>query len=185
MAEQERRSSGKIDRLPPDIKTQVEDRISDTTISMTSISDWLKELGYDISYGSVSRYAKRMNRIAQRVAENLEKTKLILDKIERNPNVDIEKAAQVVMVDGLMERITTADEDFYEMPLDKVGRLLASFRRVNVAEKKLFFDMRQKIDLAFEGLEADIMKAIQNDPVIGPKLHTLLIEAREKLSADD
>lgn len=180
-AEKERertRISAKIDRLPPEIKQQVDDMVMDSSNSYQYISDWLFDEGYMISRGAVGRYALRINKAARRVAESLEKTKLILDRLERNPNLDAAKAAQALLTDGLMQRISTADDDFFEMPLDKAGRLLASLRRVDVAEKKLSFDMRTKIDLAFEQLESQIMDVIKHDPTLSAQLRDLLTKAK-------
>lgn len=188
MSEEERcrtRISSKIDRLPQALKAQVDGMLSDNTDSMTDISNWLKEQGHDISRGAVGRYALRRNKVAQRLAESLEKTKLILDHIERNPDIDVAKAAQALMSDGLMQRISTADDEFLEMPLDKAGRLLASFRRVNVAEKKLSFEMRKKIDLAFEEMESSILREINYDPTLSVQFREILQKAREKMIDDE
>lgn len=172
------RVSSKIDRLPPEIKQQVDDMMLDNTISFQEISDWLKEMGFDISRGAVGRYSLRKTAAAERLAENLEQTKVILDWIERNPNIDPAKAAQMALTSGLMQRISTADEEYLEMPLDKAGRLLTSLRRVDVAERKLVFDMRSKIDLAFEQLENQIMDVIKHDPVLSAQLRDLLTKAK-------
>lgn len=187
-AERERRRTrinSKIDQLPPEMKAQVDDMVADSSFTYQDIADWLKEQGYEISRGAVGRYAIRINEAAQRMAEQLEQTRLILDRIERNPDIDPAKAAQAVMASGIMQRVSTADGEFLEMPLEKAGRLLASFRRVDVAERKLVFDMRQKIDLAFGELEGQIMEIIKNDPALAPRLRALLLEAKEKMVADE
>ncbi len=182
MARRRTRINSKIEQLPPEVKQQVDDMISDMSNSYQYISDWLKEQGYEISRGAVGRYAIRMNEAAQRVAESLEKTKLILDKLERNPNLDPAKAAHALMTDGLMQRISTADSEIFEMSLDKAGRLLASFRHVDVAEKKLSFEMRTKIDLAFEQLESQSMNVIKQDPTLSAQLLDLLTKAKEMIA---
>lgn len=178
------RVNSKIGRLPPEIKAQVDEMLDDNSITFQEVSDWLKAQEFDISKGAVGRYSIRMNKAAQRVAENLEQTKHILDRIERNPDIDPAKAAQAVMMDGLMRRMSTAEDDFLELPLDKAGRLLASFRRVGVAERKLTFEMRSKIDLAFEELEHQLMDAIKSDPALAAQLRDILAKAKEKMVDD-
>lgn len=99
-AEKERRRTrinSKIDQLPPEAKAKVDDMVADSSFTYQDIADWLKEQGYEISRGAVGRYAIRINEAAQRMAEQLEQTRLILDRIERNPDVDPAKAAQAVM----------------------------------------------------------------------------------------
>lgn len=153
--------------------------------SYQDISDYLKEQGHDISRGAVGRYALRMNKVAQRLSESLEKTKLILDRLEKNPELDAAKAAQALMTDGLMQRISTADGDFFEMPIEKAGRLLAELRRVDIAEKKLSFEMRKKIDLAFDEMEASILHEINYDPVLSVQFREILLKAKEKMMSDE
>lgn len=182
---QRTRISSKIDRLPQSVKAQVDEMISDMSDSYQDISDYLKEQGHDISRGAVGRYALRMNKVAQRLSESLEKTKLILDRLEKNPELDAAKAAQALMTDGLMQRISTADGDFFEMPIEKAGRLLAELRRVDIAEKKLSFEMRKKIDLAFDEMEASILHEINYDPVLSVQFREILLKAKEKMMSDE
>ena len=179
--DRKKRSDCKILQLPPDIRQQVEDQIL-RCVRYSDIVDWLDKQGYQIGKSAIGCYARDMNKSAQRIADDLEKTKAILDYIGRNPDVDAAKAAQAVMTSGLMQRITTAEEEFLEFPLEKAGRLLASFRRVDLAEKKLTLEQRGKIDLAFSELETRLMDAIKNDPALSPRLRALLLEAKEKMT---
>ena len=178
------RVSSKIDRLPQAIKAQVDGMLSDNADSYQDISDWLKEQNQDVSRAAVGRYALRRNKAAQRLAENLEQTKAILDYLGRNPDIDISKAAQAIMSEGLMQRIATADEEFLEMPLDKVGRLLASFRRVDVAEKKVTIDQKNRMELAFDGMAAELAEKINADPVLGLEFAVTIENARRRLFSD-
>ena len=71
----------------------------------------------------------------------------------------------MVLMDGLMQRVSTAEDDFQEMPLDKAGRLIASLARNATYEKRVRQDMKKKAELAGE-------------------LHDVLERAREKVLAD-
>ncbi len=175
------RISSKIDRLPQAMKAAVDDMLGDNIDSYQDISDWLKEQGEDISRGAVGRYALRRNKAAQRLAESLQQTRAILDHLARHPDMDVTKAAQAIMSEGLMQRIAVADEEFLEMPIDKVGRLLASFRRVNVAEKKLDHDMRSKMELAFNGMAEELAEKIRADPVLRMEFDIVIENARRRL----
>lgn len=182
--DRKKRSDCKILQLPDDVRLEVEDKIL-RCVRYTDISDWLREQGYEISKSAICEYAKDLNKSAQRIANDLEKTKAIIDCIEKNPDVDASKAAQAIMVSGIMQRISTAEDEFLEFPLDKAGRLLASFRRVDLAEKKLTLEQRKKIDLAFAELENRMMDAIKNDPALSPRLRSLLQEAKERMTTDE
>lgn len=186
MAERRRtRVSSKITQLPDDIKEQLDAQLLDTSNSYNDVAAWLKLEGYNISKSAVGRYAIRANQAAQRVAETLERTKAIAAAVEKNPDLDFTKASRMVLMDGLMQRVSTAEEDFAEMPLDKAGRLIASLSRVGVYEQKVKRDYKSKMELALEALEDDLTKAIKSDPQLTKELHAVLQKARERMLTDD
>ena len=90
----------------------------------------------------------------------------------------------MVLMDGLMQRVSTAEEEFQEMPLDKAGRLIASLSRTETYEQRARQDMKKKSELAFEQLEAELMAAIKQDPELTKELHSILSRAREKVLKD-
>ena len=90
----------------------------------------------------------------------------------------------MVLMDGLMQRGSTAEEEFQEMPLDKAGRLIASLSRTETYEQRVRQDMKKKSELAFEQLEAELMAAIKQAPELAKELHSILSRAREKVLKD-
>lgn len=189
MAENDKRRrtrvASKITALPENIKEQLDVQLLDTANTYEDITRWLKSQGYDISKSAVGRYAIRANQAAQRVVETLERTKQLAAAVEKNPDMDYTKASRVVLMDALMRRVSTAEDEFEDMPLDKAGRLIASLSRVNVYEEKVKRDYKTKTELAFDALEADLMKAIKADPQLTKELHAVLTKARERILTDD
>ena len=165
------RISSTIDKLPDDIKTELDVRLADTANTYEDLSAWLKAEGYEISKSAIGRYAIRSTQAAQRVAE-------------AHPDLDYTKAASMVLMDGLMQRVSTAEDDFAEMPLDKAGRLIASLARNATYEKRVRQDMKKKAELAFDQLEAELMAAIKQHPELAGELHDVLSRAREKVLDD-
>ena len=157
------RISSTIDKLPDDIKTELDVRLADTANTYEDLSAWLKAEGYEISKSAIGRYAIRSTQAAQRVYT---------------------KAASMVLMDGLMQRVSTAEDDFAEMPLDKAGRLIASLARNATYEKRVRQDMKKKAELAFDQLEAELMAAIKQHPELAGELHDVLSRAREKVLDD-
>ena len=132
MSKNERRRtrvSSTIDKLPDDIKGQLDVKLSDTTNTYEELSAWLKSEGYEISKSAIGRYAIRTTQAPQRVAATIQRTQAIAQAVEAHPDLDYTKAASMVLMDGLMQRVSTAEDDFQEMPLDKAGRLIASLSR--------------------------------------------------------
>lgn len=121
--------SSTIDQLPDDVRVELDARLADTANTYEELSAWLKERGYQISKSAIGRYSIRSTQAAQRVAETLQRTQAIAQAVEAHPDLDYTKAASMVLMDGLMQRVSTAEDDFAEMPLDKAGRLIASLSR--------------------------------------------------------
>lgn len=178
------RISSTIDKLPDDIKTELDVRLADTANTYEDLSAWLKAEGYEISKSAIGRYAIRSTQAAQRVAETLQRTQAIAQAVEAHPDLDYTKAASMVLMDGLMQRVSTAEDDFAEMPLDKAGRLIASLARNATYEKRVRQDMKKKAELAFDQLEAELMAAIKQHPELAGELHDVLSRAREKVLDD-
>ena len=173
--------SSTIDQLPDDVRVELDARLADTANTYEELSAWLKERGYQISKSAIGRYSIRSTQAAQRVAETLQRTQAIA---QAHPDLDYTKAASMVLMDGLMQRVSTAEDDFAEMPLDKAGRLIASLSRNATYEKRVRQEMKKKAELAFEQLEAELMAAIKQHPELVGELHDVLSRAREKVLSD-
>ena len=86
------RISSTIDKLPDDIKTELDVRLADTANTYEELSAWLKAEGYEISKSAIGRYAIRSTQAAQRVAETLQRTQAIAQAVEAHPDLDYTKA---------------------------------------------------------------------------------------------
>ena len=178
------RVSSTVDKLPDEIKTELDLRLADTANTYEEIAAWLKSEGYDISKSAIGRYSIRSTQAAQRVAETLQRPQAIAQAVEAHPDLDYTKAASMVLMDGLMQRVSTAEDDFSSMPLDKAGRLIASLSRNATYERRVRQDMKKKAELAFDQMEAELMAAIKQHPELVGELHDVLTRAREKVVAD-
>ena len=173
-----------IDRLPPELKTQLDMKLTDTSNTYVELAEWLKAEGYDISKSAIGRYAIRSSKAAERVAETLQRTAAIAQAVEAHPDLDYTSAASMVLMDGLMRRVSTAEDEFAEMPLDKAGRLIASLARNATYERKVKADLKKKAELAFEQMEAELLGLIKQDPALAAELSAVIAKAREKVLAD-
>lgn len=109
---------------------------------------FLKGEGYDISKSSVGRYATRTNNAMQRLLEAQAQTDRLIQVVKENPEADYTEAAILLTMNGLLNKVATAEEEFNEMPLDKAGRLIASLSRTKVYKDRVKQDMRKKADTA-------------------------------------
>lgn len=90
-----------------------------------------------------------------------------------------------LLMDGLINKLATAEEEFDAMPLDKAGRLLTSLSRTKVYKDRVRQEMQKKADLAFAEMEGRILKIIRQDEEAAASLRTILKEAKDRMMADD
>ena len=179
------RISSKIDELPEDLRTKVDVMLADTSNTYEYISQFLKGEGYDISKSSVGRYATRTNNAMQRLLEAQAQTDRLIQVVKENPEADYTEAAILLTMNGLLNKVATAEEEFNEMPLDKAGRLIASLSRTKVYKDRVKQDMRKKADTAFRELESEMLKVIKQDEKSVAMLKEILAKAKERMMEDD
>lgn len=104
--------------------------------------------------------------------------------VRKNPDADYTEAGLMLMMDGLINRLATAEDEFDYLPLDKAGRLIASLSRTKAYKDKVRQDMKDKADLAFQEMEEEIMKTIKSDPELKVRLKEILTRAKELMLHD-
>lgn len=179
------RITSKIDELPEDLRMKVDVMLADTSNTYEYISQFLKGEGYDISKSSVGRYATRTNNAMQRLLEAQAQSDRLIQVVKENPEADYTEAAILLTMNGLLNKVATAEEEFNEMPLDKAGRLIASLSRTKVYKDRVKQDMRRKADIAFREMESEMLKVIKQDEKSAAQLKEILAKAKERMMEDD
>lgn len=179
------RITSKIDELPEDLRMKVDVMLADTSNTYEYISQFLKGEGYGISKSSVGRYATRTNNAMQRLLEAQAQTDRLIQVVKENPEADYTEAAILLTMNGLLNKVATAEEEFNEMPLDKAGRLIASLSRTKVYKDRVKQDMRRKADIAFREMESEMLKVIKQDEKSAAQLKEILAKAKERMMEDD
>ena len=179
------RITSKIDEIPEDLRMKVDVMLADTSNTYEYISQFLKGEGYDISKSSVGRYATRTNNAMQRLLEAQAQTDRLIQVVKENPEADYTEAAILLTMNGLLNKVATAEEEFNEMPLDKAGRLIASLSRTKVYKDRVKQDMRRKADIAFREMESEMLKVIKQDEKSAAQLKEILAKAKERMMEDD
>lgn len=175
------RSDSKMYQLPKDVLDQVNDMLLNENMKYSDIQYWLEtEHNMKISLSSISNYAVKIYQAAQRISDDLERTKFFVDYIGDKSELDASKATTAILKSGLLQKIATAEEEFNEMPVEKAGRLLVELNRSEIARERLELDYKKKAELAFEELETRMYKLIKGYPELREKLVEVLKEAKQK-----
>ncbi|EJW16244.1 DUF3486 family protein [Paenibacillus alvei] len=179
------RTRSKIDDLPVHIKDQVDAMLMDTRYTYWEISEYLEDQGFEVSKSSIGRYALRIGNTMQRLMEAQEQTKALVEMIKKNPEVDYTEGGLQIMAGELTKKMAQAQEEWDYMPLDKAARVMVALSRTKVYKDRVRQDMQKKVDLAFQGMESELMAAIKSDPQLAGELKSVLQRAKEKMMADD
>lgn len=182
---QRSRITSKILQLPAQVKQQVDEMLLDTSITYREIAEHLQEEGYEISTSSIGRYAIRSSNALKKLMQAQEQTKALVEAIKKDPDADYTEGALRIMTNELTQKFVTAEEEWDEMPLDKAARVMVSLSRTKAYKDKLKQDMQSKIELAFSGMEKELMKAIKQEPDLSRQLKEILEKAKEKMMQDD
>lgn len=180
------RSDSKMYQMPKKVLEQVNNMLLNENMKYSDIQAWLEnEQQMKISLSSISNYAVKTYKAAQRIADDLERTKYFVDFIENKSNLDAGKATTAILKSGLLQKIATAEEEFNEMPVEKAGRLLVDLNRVEITRERLELDYKKKMELAFEYLEKDLLAKVRSYPELAVSLRSTLNEIRLKIQEDE
>ncbi len=175
------RADSKMYQLPKEVMNQVNDMLLNDNMKYSDIQYWLEtEHHVKISLSSISNYAVRIFKAAQRTADELERTKYFVDMIGDKSDIDASRAASAILKSGLLQKISTAEEEFNEMPIERAGRLLVEINKTELAEKRLGLDYKKKLQLAFEQFEQEIMQLIKKYPDLKADFKKLMSELKER-----
>ena len=179
------RSDAKIYQLPKAVLDGVNERLVNCNMSYADIVAWLAGQGYKVSQSSLSRYAFKVFESAQRVADDLEKTKYIIDVIGRNPDLDTTEATSAILKSGLLQKISSAEEEFNNMPIEKAGRLFVQLAKAEADRKRTDYATKRKAELAFDQMEADLLAQVRQYPDLAAQLKDVLNQARTRIASAD
>lgn len=180
------RSDSKMYQLSKDVLDQVNDMLLNENMKYSDIQHWLQiEHGMKISLSSISNYAIKIYQAAQRVSDDLERTKFFIDYIGDKSDLDASKVTETILRSGLLQKIATAEEEFSEMPIEKAGRLLVELNKMEIARERLELDYKKKMELAFEAFETNVMDEVKKYPEIKEKFACLFRELKEKMQMEN
>ena len=172
------RSDAKMYQLPKDILQGVDERLVNYNMSYADIRAWLAEKGYKVSQASLSRYAFKVFETAQRIADDLEKTKAVVDFIGRNPELDTTEATSAILKSGLLQKISSAEEEFNDMPIEKAGRLFVQLSRAEADRKRTTAAIKKKAELALDEMSNEILSEIRKYPDLTADWHEVFERAK-------
>ncbi|SDI49485.1 phage protein Gp27 family protein [Paenibacillus naphthalenovorans] len=166
MSKGKRRKHFKIEDLPKDIRAKVDEMLASQNPRYTyeEIQFFLFEEGHPIGKSSIARYHNSFERITERITETREKLKVLVDAVRDQPGTDLAEVANQLMMQGLLQRVAQAEDEFESISLEKAGRLIASLERSAVQREKLKYEFDKGVSQAVEKVKLQLHEELKNDP---------------------
>ncbi len=171
------RIKSRVDELPPEAREMLNSMLADVTYTYVQIAEAMTSNGWEISRQSVGRYALRQNAVANRLMDVREQTTALLAVARTNQDVEATELATSILIDGLTQKIATAQEEFDEMPLEKAGKLLVALQRSAVYKARMRATRTQACHDVEANILAKIREQVQGDPELVARLSAIVSAA--------
>ncbi len=176
----------RVDDFPDVIRTELDKLLADPTNTYQIIAERMAGMGYEIGKSSIHRYAKRTEAAGRRLQIAAEQTRVLINHLRDNQDVEASEVATAIIMDGLINRLASAEEEYDEMPLDKAGRLLVQLQRSSVYKNRYKQDRKRTIDTLEREILAQLRQQVQGDDALLARLSDMVSTiAREEAAKDD
>ena len=160
--------------------------LNDIRYTYAEIAESMTEKGWPMSKSAVHRYARRTQAATERLRMAAEQTRVLIQSIKDGQDVEASEVGSALLLDGLINRLATAEEEFEQLPLDKAGRLLVQLQRSGVYKNRWKDERKKIIEDLRESMMAELRGAIQEDDELLGKLSAIVESvARREAERDD
>lgn len=142
-----------IDQLSPEHKAELNKRLQQGFNGYADLTDWLNELGYQISKSSVHRYGQKLERKLATVQASTQAALMIAEATPDDGDARSQAVLSMVQTElfnALIDLQTATDEDGDVDPekrigmLAKAGKGIAEIVKASVLQKQHAIDVREK-----------------------------------------
>ena len=158
-----------IDRLPPDIKKLLDDRLFDNGFNgYVDLETWLREQGYEISKSSIHRYGQKIERKLAAVQASTQAAMMIAEQAPDDADVRSQAVLSLVQTElfnALVDFQSVVEDDENAMsPADRIklfgqaGKGIANVTTASVNQKKWQVEVRDKAQKAADAVENIVSK---------------------------
>ena len=134
------------------------------------IVDAVKKNKESISRSALQRYHASFEFAAEKIRRVREQAKVLIDELRENPGTEMAEIANQVMMHGLLERVATASDEMDKLPIDKVGKLIATLERSATGRERLRLQHEKMLKVARNQIETQLKKELVDQPELMDKL---------------
>lgn len=179
---EQNRSHGKIEKLPAELKRDVEERLLSGE-TYEEVAGYLKEQGEDIHYSSVGRYGRKFLKRFESVRIAKEFAKLLAEDNADRPTTELHEVNNLLASQLIMEALVDDEMDAGER--NKMAKSIATLQRAQVSNEKLKLESRKErgaVHIAMEMLKNKVFAEIaEGHPEIAQALMELADETEKEI----
>ena len=150
--ERRRRSTGKVDRLPPELKDTVEQMLL-TGCTYKEIVAFLKANGEEMSQMAICTYARKYLATVEMINVAQSNFSMLMDEMNRYPDLDTSEAL-----------IRLADEEqMKEVPIEKLIKETNGLIRAAAYKKRIEVQNKENYEAGLEAVQSMVFETMAKD----------------------
>lgn len=180
-----RRSSGKIDRLPDDLRETVEQMLL-AGQSYREIVEYLGEHEIRLSQMAVCTYAKKYLASVEQLRLSQENMKIMMEELDKYPNLDVTEGLLRVASNNLFNALTAVpDEGWDGLSPEKLLKQAAALARATAYKKRVDQQLKSDTEAALDAGQSLAFEVIaQKHPELYEQLVRAIREEKELARRD-
>jgi len=176
-----RRATSRIAReLPPDLRDQLNSRLTDGRYTYDDITEWLGELGFAISRSAVGRYGAGFLARLERLKRSREQARTIVETNNGKPGTEMVEAAHLLAVDLVTEKLLIT-EDLEGADVVDILNVLAKLEASATKREALKLQHDRGVTAAEKRIQAQLRAELQAHPELAERLSTVVAAAAEEV----
>jgi len=176
-----RRKHFKIEALPTGIMEAVNRKLVEGH-TYQEITEWLNQLGHEVSKSSVGRYGKDFLSRLERLKVVKEQAKAIVEVNPDAPATEMAEAANQLATQLIMEFLMELDiSDLQEAKVTEILKALAKLEASGVRREQLKFNFNKGVEAAVERIKAGLRAEVAADKDLLARLSEMVDRQAEAL----
>lgn len=177
----QRRSTGKVDRLPPPIKSTVEQMLL-TGQTYKEIVSYLAKEGEMMSQMAICTYAKKFLATVDMIKIAQQNFSVLMEQMDKYPNLDTSEAMIRLASHHVINALTNLDEEqFAAVPVDKLIMQTNGLIRAAAHKKHVEIQNQEKYETGLDEVKSIIFKAMAKDnPELFTQVNNYLKQKKEE-----
>jgi len=161
--EKRKRSTGKVDRLPADLKCTVEQMLL-TGCTYREIVAFLKANGQEMSQMAICTYARKFLATVEMINVAQSNFSILMDEMNRYPNLDTSEALIRLASHHVINALTSVgEEQMKEMPVDKLIKETNGLIRAAAYKKRIEVQNQETYESGMEAVKSLVFETMAKE----------------------